>query len=119
MIATKGGPRSSDTIDVASDFSRTPGGRYYSDGPASGEKFREEFLLPALKQHEIVTINLDGTRGYPSSFLEEAFGGAIRKLRITENEFFRRVRFRSARDFQVYVNDIRHHVGRAAHGIVH
>ena len=66
-------------INVAKDFSRYPAGRYKSDGPASGEEFRENFLMPALKSKKSLTIELDGTRGYGSSFLEEAFGGAVRE----------------------------------------
>ena len=66
-------------IDVARDFSRYPGGRYYSDGPYNGERFRKEFLVPILKDGRRVQVFLDGTRGYGSSFLEEAFGGLIRE----------------------------------------
>lgn len=104
----------SDLIKVASDFSRTPGGRYLSDGPASGEQFRNEVLLPALAQHSRVTIDLDGARGYPSSFLEEAFGGAVRELRLTGDEFFNRVRFKCKDDFKIYVKDIELFVYKAA-----
>jgi hypothetical protein len=71
------------TIHVGRDFSRTPGGRRYTDGPDSGELFRERLLLPALKQAVSsggkVSVVLDGPRGYLSSFLEEAFGGLVRK----------------------------------------
>lgn len=66
-------------INVAKDFSRYPAGRYKQDGPFSGEAFREDFLLPALEKNENIIIDLDGTRGYGSSFLEEAFGGLVRK----------------------------------------
>lgn len=66
-------------INVARDFSKYPAGRYLEDGPASGQLFRERFLIPALKESKILTIELDGTRGYGSSFLEEAFGGAVRE----------------------------------------
>lgn len=66
------------SIKVAEVFTRYPAGRYLADGPFSGEKFRQEFLVPALKAGECVTIDLDGTRGYGSSFLEEAFGGLVR-----------------------------------------
>lgn len=64
-----------------SDFSEFPGPRYERLGPNSGERFREEVLLPALRTAPIVdvAIVLDGTAGYGSSFLEEAFGGLIRR----------------------------------------
>lgn len=65
-------------IDIAKDFTLFPGGRYISDGDYSGEEFRNKFLVPALKSNEIIDIYLDGTRGYGSSFLEEAFGGLVR-----------------------------------------
>ncbi|MXO64869.1 STAS-like domain-containing protein [Altericroceibacterium endophyticum] len=65
-------------IDIAKDFSRAPAGRFVSDGPNSGERFREQFLLPALHNNQRMAINLDGTRGLGSSFLEEAFGGLNR-----------------------------------------
>ncbi|OGT97551.1 MAG: DUF4325 domain-containing protein [Geobacteraceae bacterium GWB2_52_12] len=65
-------------VNVARDFSKYPAGRYLEDGPASGQAFRDKFLTPALKESRQLTIELDGTRGYGSSFLEEAFGGAVR-----------------------------------------
>lgn len=66
-------------LSVARDFSRYPAGRFKTDGPYSGERFREEFLIPAVDAGEKVTIDLDGVRGFGSSFLEEAFGGLVRK----------------------------------------
>ena len=66
-------------INIARDFSRYPAGRYLSDGPYSGEKFRDEFLIPAIESGKHVVIEFDGARGYGSSFLEEAFGGCVRK----------------------------------------
>lgn len=65
-------------VNVARDFSKYPAGRYLEDGPASGQAFRDKFLIPVLKEAGRLTIELDGTRGYGSSFLEEAFGGAVR-----------------------------------------
>lgn len=67
------------TINIATQFSRYPAGRYTKDGPFSGEHFRDEWLIPALESREEVAIEFDGTRGYGSSFLEEAFGGLVRK----------------------------------------
>ena len=65
-------------IHVREDFTEFPGGRYREDGTFSGEEFRNDFLIPALDNFDQVLVQLDGTAGYPSSFLEEAFGGLVR-----------------------------------------
>ena len=75
------------TINIARQFSLTPGPRFRDEGPHSGEDFRERFLRPAfelaLKMGEKIIIELDGVRfGYPSSFLEEAFGQLARDYGI-------------------------------------
>ncbi|WP_337519562.1 STAS-like domain-containing protein, partial [Desulfovibrio sp.] len=62
------------TINIANDFSVFPGGRYRSDGEFSGEEFRDNILIPALQKYQQVIVELDGTRGYGSSFLLEVFG---------------------------------------------
>lgn len=74
------------TINIEKDFSQFPSGRFFSDGPYSGEAFREKYLVPALKEADTVTVQIDGTRGYGSSFLEEAFGGLIRENGFSGNE---------------------------------
>ncbi len=61
-----------------------PGPRYRSQGEGSGEEFREDHLIPAfdesVKREETLTVEMDGARfGYPTSFLEEAFGGLARR----------------------------------------
>lgn len=67
-------------INIASDFSDKPYGRYEVDGKWSGERFREQVLLPAFQRNkESVEVYLDDvSRGFGSSFLEESFGGLIR-----------------------------------------
>ena len=71
-------------INIAIDYSKTPGGRYRKDGKYSGQDFREKILIPkyqlSIRQGEKLIINLDGGYGYGSSFLEEAFGGLVREL---------------------------------------
>jgi hypothetical protein len=71
------------TINVARDFSRTPGPRHEHEGKFSGERFRESVLKPrfeeATRSGFRLRIELDGTAGYARSFLEEAFGGLVRK----------------------------------------
>ncbi|SUW63276.1 Uncharacterised protein [Buttiauxella agrestis] len=61
------------------DFSKYPGPRYESLGENSGEKFRDSFLIPAIMDNDLVCVDFDGVFGYGSSFLEEAFGGLVRK----------------------------------------
>ncbi len=60
------------------DFSKFPGPRFSELGDFSGEDFRDNHLIPALEKDD-VEVNLDGVFGYGSSFLEEAFGGLVRK----------------------------------------
>lgn len=66
-------------IDVAKDFSRTPFGRYKSDGNNSAERFREDILIPKLQSDDELTIDFSKVAlGVGSSFLEETFGGLVR-----------------------------------------
>lgn len=66
------------------DFSKTPGSRYRDEGKKahSGQEFREEILEPnfktALTNNLKLIIDLDGTIGYGTSWLEEVFGGLTR-----------------------------------------
>ena len=60
-----------------------PGPRYRRQGSGSGEEFRDEYLIPAFDRavnlYEILEVEMDGAKfGYPTSFLEEAFGGLAR-----------------------------------------
>ena len=66
-------------LNVAKDFSRSPAGRYLTDGPYSGQAFRDKLLLPALQKNERVLVQLDGVLGLGASFLEEVFGGLVRE----------------------------------------
>jgi len=67
-------------VNIARDFTRFPVGRYIRNGTTSGEGFRERFLEIPIAKGEHVKVEFDGTVGYGSSFLEEAFGGLVRKL---------------------------------------
>lgn len=78
-------------VNIARDFSPFPAGRYLSDGPYSGEAFLRQKLIPALEQHTKIRIVLDGTMGYGSSFLEEAFGGLIRLKKWTNADLTHRI----------------------------
>lgn len=102
------------TIQIAADFTPRPGPRYRSEGPNSGQQFREELLEPAFKEvsrsNEKILIQLDGARyGYPTSFLEEAFGGLARIYGISAVQ--ERFIFESAdeplldTEIRTYIND--------------
>jgi hypothetical protein len=95
-------------ISVAEDFSKFPAGRFYSDGPFSGERFRVEILLPALKAAQVVVVNLNGVSGYGSSFLDEAFGGLVREKILSATEFPSRVNLVSADES--YIDEINSYV---------
>lgn len=70
------------TYSIANDYTDTPGPRYESEGLYSGENFRNQVLLKLIeeaKQNKTkILIDLDGGYGYPTSFLEESFGGVVR-----------------------------------------
>lgn len=82
-------------IKIARDFSFSPGPRYIDEGKNSGEKFRKEILTnafkKAIKENKKVIVDLDGTDGYGTSFLEESFGGLIRVDGISYNEIIKRL----------------------------
>jgi len=73
-------------LNLATEFTTTPGPRKRSEGKFSGQQFREEILdmrfCEAESADAFLRVNLDGAVGYPTSFLEEAFGGLARKYGI-------------------------------------
>jgi hypothetical protein len=70
------------SISVAKDFSTTPGGRLKKESKFSGEEFREKLLEKHFTDGSTdkIKIDLDGVEGYSTAFLEEAFGGLVRKF---------------------------------------
>lgn len=90
-------------ISIAAQYSASPGGRYRTDGPNSGQRFREDVLLPTLNSQQNVIVDLDGVLGYGSSFLEEAFGGLVR-AGLTEQDLRARLKIHSS--LPVYVQRV-------------
>jgi hypothetical protein len=66
-------------IEIASDFSPVPAGRYIGDGKYTGQEFREKLVEPRLREGKSLRLNLDGVESLPSSFWEEVFGGLVRQ----------------------------------------
>ncbi len=102
-------------INIARGFTTLPGPRYRDQGPGSGQQFLEEHLKPAFlrarETKEQVTIQLDGVQyGYPTSFLEEAFGGLAREFGI--EEVLNLLRFESVAEPMLDF-EIRHYIKHA------
>ena len=104
-------------IDIGFDFSKIPFGRYVTDGPNSGEKFRESKLKPAFQaiankkdeKLEISFEHIDWAIG--SSFLVEAFQEFVRRERIDPDYFLSKVVIiESEKDAGFYSNAIQSYV---------
>lgn len=107
-------------IKVAIDFSRVPAGRYRDDGPASGEAFREDLLRGALAGSDSVNVILDGAAGYGSSFLEEAFGGLVRKGYFTADDLSRRLKITAeGQGYKLYAVQAWRYIRSAQAQLVH
>jgi len=69
------------TISVFKDFSEFPALRHCNISDKSGEEFYHTVLnkefKEALDKGEKLTVDLDKTAGYASSFLDEAFGNLV------------------------------------------
>ena len=64
----------------------SPGNRYRHEEDSSGEEFREDYLLPALENHEKVIVDLTGIWGMSSGFMSEAFEALIDEHGFTYDE---------------------------------
>ena len=102
-------------INIGKDFSDVPMGRFVGDSDFSGEKFRDEILAPALADKDnVVEVNIDETEGYGSSFLEEAFGGLVRKKAFKVDDLHQRLRIKCNRvGYSMYKRAIWHHIDAA------
>lgn len=74
------------------DYTDMPLGRNSKDGPKNGEHYRETVVVPALRASKVIEIDFDGVLGTAPSFLEELFGGLVRKGHISADELRKRVR---------------------------
>lgn len=102
-------------LSIANDFSKTPGVRYPQEGEFSGEEFRDKVLIPkideAIKRGVQIEVDLDGTYGLGPSFLEEAFGGLIRKG-FDYGQLMSILKFKSI-EVPYYIDDIKKYLKEA------
>lgn len=102
-------------IKIARDFTPTPGPRYIreSDIDNSGESFRKKILYPAFKkaleEKKRIIVDLDGTAGYGTSFLEESFGGLIREEKIEYQTIINNLEIISKEE-EFLIDDIQHYL---------
>ncbi len=78
------------------EFSKFPGGRFKKYGQHSGEEFRKERLIPAikgLKDDEKLLIDLSEVYTYAPAFLDEAFAELIRKKVLSYEDFNKKIKF--------------------------
>ena len=101
-------------IKIATDYSDTPLGRYPADGNFNGQRFREEFLVPALSIEGGTVVDLDNVEGFGSSFLDEAFGGLVREGHFTAEELRKKLQVKySDSDYAIYHNLIWKYIDEA------
>lgn len=110
-------------LNIGKEFSEDPAGRHYDDGPASGEHFRENYLvvrLQELGENELLRIIIDdGVEAYGSSFLSEAFGGVIKFGYLTKDELLGKISIEyTDEDFSFYENRIKKYIEEANYNSV-
>ena len=104
-------------INIAKEFSIAPVARFRSDGDCSGEEFREDWLLPKLKQaskSNPLIVDIDDAAGYPYSFLEEAFGGLVRDKHFTADNLKSILKIEAHSGYTMYRAEIWESIKEAA-----
>lgn len=106
-------------IKIASEFSRFPGPRDRGEGDYSAEDFLERLLLPRFNQSrergERLTVYLDGTAGYATSFLEGSFGKLQRDVKSQGVKILDHIDFVSEEE-PYLIDEIKEYVGDALKG---
>lgn len=101
---------------VAKEFSPTPGFRTKEEGPFPADEFRDKILYPQLKDaienNDFLLVDLDGSAGYGTSFLEEAFGGLIRECKLSYQDIMEHLQLKSEDD-PSYIDEIKGYINDA------
>ena len=97
-------------LKIATQFAKACGGRKRTDGSCSAEEFYEDCFKPIFKmsldKDEDLTVDLDGTAGYASSFLDESFGRLTLDLDFTVDEINKRLHLISTEEPEL-IDEIR------------
>lgn len=102
-------------LSIPKNFCPSPAGRYPGDGPFNGQRFRNDFLVPALEEalrtNSTVIVDFDDADSYSSSFLEEAFGGLVRLKKFTKQDIAKRLVLKSDDPvYAAYVADAKDYI---------
>lgn len=103
-------------LSIARDFSDVPAGRYLADGDYSGQRFRDELLVPKLEkstEKDPLIVDITDVEGYASSFLEEAFGGLVRKKVYSSEKLHKKLKIKSDGKYSIYETIIWEHIDEA------
>ncbi len=99
-------------IILLSDFTPFPGVRYKDDKPKgdTGAEFRKNVLIPALKKHDKIVVNLDTgvKKSILPSFLEESFAGISRDNKWSLDDFNQHIKIET--EDEEYLSDIEFYV---------
>lgn len=105
-----------DILIVAKEFSPTPGFRTKEESPFPADEFRDNILFPRLKDainnNGVLLVDLDGSAGYGTSFLEEAFGGLIRECKLSYQDIKAHLLLKSDDD-PSYIEEINGYISDA------
>ncbi|MEL0634661.1 STAS-like domain-containing protein [Pseudoalteromonas carrageenovora] len=101
-----------------SKFSPTPFGRYPDDGKFNGTAFRKkliELLNEAKVKNDTLEINFDNiSLGIGSSFLEESFGGLVRKGYFNKDDLIGNKKLLKIKSNQAYyIEEINNYISEA------
>ncbi len=99
-------------FSIARQFSPFPGPRYDRQGKHSGQSLRRQLMKLLDGGDRLIVVDLDGTKGIGSSFLDEAFGGLVRWEHKSADDLLKRFRFRSNVD-PSYIDEIIDSIKRA------
>ena len=86
---------------IAAEFGKTPSARKEEEGKLSGIELRNNLkvlIRQNIESNELISIDMDGTAGYGSSFLEEVFGGLVRVEGFTLAELERHMVIKTTED---------------------
>lgn len=86
------------TLSVAK-FTRFPGIELPADDGYTGDRFRKDVLIPAVKELEEgqqIVVDLDGTVGYTSAFLREVFDPLAAETHLSPAQLLQKLTIRSS-----------------------